>query len=52
MNWVAMRFMAIILLAAIVGSEIAVWLTERGVPDRVIMGLLFAGAIIAIGVLA
>ena len=52
MNWEAMGLMTLILLAAVVFSEAAVSFTKRGVPDWVVIAVLFAAAIIAVGVLA
>lgn len=52
MNWKAMGLMALILLAACLFAEAAMWATNRGVPMWVPIALLFAAAIIALGVLA
>ena len=52
MNWGAMGLMALILLAACLFAEIATWATNRGVPVWVPIAVLFAAAIIAVGVLA
>lgn len=52
MNWIAMGLMAVFLLAAYLFAEVAMWATDRGVPDWVPLAVLFAAAIIAVGVLA
>ena len=52
MNWGAMGLMALILLAACLFAEVDTWATNRGVPVWVPIAVLFAAAIIAVGVLA